>query len=316
MTIDRRTFIGVSATTAAALAANPLALLANQSQPSNFTEIRKGVGTFVGQGGTIGWYIGKGGAVVIDSQFPRTAEPCMKGLKERSSSGLSMLINTHHHGDHTGGNAVFKTAVKKIVAHENVPELQKKQATSRGQAEGQVYATETFAKSWKEKLDGEVVTAKHYGPGHTGGDALIHFENANVAHTGDLVFNRMHPFIDFPGGGTILGWIDVLKQIHDDLDKDTIVIFGHGSKEKGITGSRKDVLVMRDYFQTVVDHVEKGKKKGATKEEIVASTLGGFEDYFSPNARMSLATTMERTFEDLERGGVKKKAPTSRGKGS
>ncbi len=305
MTLDRRSFIGVSATTAAALAMNPLRLLAQQSAPSNFTEIRKSVGTFVGQGGTIGWYLGKGGAVVIDSQFPRTAEPCLKGLKERSTSGLSMLINTHHHGDHTGGNAVFKSAVKKIVAHENVPILQKKQATEGGKEAGQVYADTTFAKTWREKLDGETVAAKYYGPAHTGGDAVIHFENANVAHTGDLVFNRIHPFIDFPGGGTILGWIDVLQDVHDDLDKDTVVIFGHGSPKQGITGTRKDVLVMRDYFQTVVQHIEKGKKKGATKEEILASTLGGFEDY-TGNARMSIAVTIERTYEDLERGGVKK----------
>ena len=313
--LDRRTFLGVSAGTAAALTWSPLRALA-QSAPSNFNEVRGGVGTFLGQGGTIGWYLGKEGTIVIDSQFPRTAEPCRKGLEQRSKKGLSLLLNTHHHGDHTGGNLVFKDAVKHIVAHKNVPDLQKQQATQRGNLDKQVFADKTFDKTWEKKLDGETVGAKHYGPGHTGGDAVYHFKNANVAHTGDLVFRKMHPFIDYPGGGTILGWIDVLKAVHNDLDDDTIVIFGHAGRGFEITGKRAQILEMASYFERAVEHVERGRKKGASKEEIMKSTPEGFEDYFSPNDRMSLATTLLRTYEDLERGGVKKKKPpTSQPKG-
>jgi cyclase len=300
MTISRRTFVGVSAATTAALAISPLRLLA-QLAPSNFTELRGGVGTFVGQGGTIGWYIAGDAAVVIDSQFPRTAEPCRKGLEERSKRGLDLLINTHHHGDHTSGNGVFKDAVKKIVAHRNVPILQKKQATERGRLEGQVYADTTFETTWKQEFAGDTVHAKYYGSGaHTGGDAMIRFEKANVAHLGDLVFNRWHPFIDLPGGGSIVGWEDVLGKIHGDLDDETICIFGHGSQKHGITGTRKDVQAMRDYFRRALDHVRKGMEAGDEKEKIVSAELKGFEEYESPGARMSLSGTLARTYEDLE----------------
>ncbi len=299
MAISRREFVGVSATAAVALTMSPLRLLA-QIAPSNFTELRGGVGTFVGQGGTIGWYIAKDAAIVIDSQFPRTAEPCLKGLQERSKRGLDLLFNTHHHGDHTGGNAVFKSAVQHIVAHKNVPDLQKKQAASRGQEDGQVYADTTFDTTWKQKLDGETVHAKYYGGAHTGGDSVIRFEKANVAHVGDLVFNMWHPFIDLPGGGTIVGWAEVLKKVHDDFDDETIFIFGHGSEKAGITGTRADVLRMRDYFNRAIDHVRKGMKAGDDQEKIVSAELPGFDGVVSPRAQMSMRVTLERTHEDLE----------------
>jgi len=309
--ITRRAFVGASAAAAAALALDPLRLLAQAppAAPSNFTELRGGVGTFVGQGGTIGWFVGPDGVVVVDSQFPQTAGPCRKGIEERSGRRIDVLINTHHHGDHTGGNAVFQEITKKIVAHRNVPELQRAQAAQQMKLDGQVYANETFETTWKQELGSETVHAKHYGGAHTGGDAVIRFEKANVAHTGDLVFNRRHPFIDLPSGGTIVGWAEVLGKVHDELDDETIVIFGHGSQKHGITGKRADILVQRDYFRRAIEHVEKGRKAGDPKEKIAGAALEGFADYESPSERMSLKVTLERTWEDLEARAAKGPAP-------
>lgn len=320
--IDRRAFIGVSAATAAALLASPLRVLA-QANPSNFHELRRGVGYFMGQGGTIGWYVSTKGAVVIDSQFPRTAEICLGRVKELFGRGnddrrIDFLINTHHHGDHTGGNPVFKTVTDKIVAHQNVPELQKKQATERGNLEGQVYADTLFETEWKHDFGHEVVHAKHYGPAHTGGDAVIRFEKANVAHMGDLVFHYWHPFIDLPGGGTITGWVDVLQKAHDDLDDETMVIFGHGALSKGVTGTRKGILTMRDYFRRAIDTVRPEFEKGTPIDEVAAMTPKGSEEYESASERMSLSVILRRTYEDLakqkEKAAEEKKkdAPTSR----
>jgi len=299
--IDRRTFLEVSSRTAAALSLGPLVSFANravaQSAPSNFTEIRAGVGTFVGQGGTIGWYVKEDTAVVVDSQFPRTAEVCRKGLETRTEGKIQLLLNTHHHGDHTGGNSVFRGLVEKIVAHANVPSLQKAQAEERGSSASQVYADTTFEKSWTTRVADEVITAKYYRPAHTGGDSVIHFQNANVAHVGDLVFNRWHPFIDPNGGGSIQGWASVLENIHKDFDDETVFIFGHGKKESGITGKRSDVLAMRDYFHRVFEFIEQAKKNGLSDEDILAAPPKGFEDIESPSERMSLQVTLRRVLE-------------------
>src|SRR6476661_9824032 len=79
-----------------------------------FNDVRRGVGCFTGQGGTIGYVINGDGAIAVDSQFPATAGPCVEGLKQKSPKGIDLLINTHHHGDHTGGNSVFKPVVRHI----------------------------------------------------------------------------------------------------------------------------------------------------------------------------------------------------------
>ena len=158
---------------------------------------------------------------------------------------IDILVNTHHHGDHTGGNPVFKAAVKKILAHANVPELQRaaaaRQAAARPGAPAPeiVVADATFTSTWREDVGGEMMALKYYGAAHTSGDAVVTFEKANVVHMGDLVFNRMHPFIDRPAGASIANWITVLERTVADHKNDTVYIFGHGSPKFGVTGSAR-----------------------------------------------------------------------------
>ena len=170
---------------------------------TRFEELRRGVGMFIGQGGTIGYLVNGDGALAVDSQFMNTAEICVAGLKQRAPKGIAMLINTHHHGDHTGGNRAY--GVSKIVAHENC--LKSHRATTEKTADQQAYATTTFKDTWSEKFGDETIEARYFGPGHTGGDAVIHFQRANVMHMGDLLFNRAHPNIDRAQGARIDNWI-------------------------------------------------------------------------------------------------------------
>ena len=163
-----------------------------------FTTLRRNVGTFVGRGGTIGWLATGNSLVAVDSQFPGSAQTCLDGLKEKTDHVMDYLINTHHHGDHTAGNPIFKDFAKHIVAHQNVPKLQKISAEGRGQeaVDAQVYADLTYNDKWSEDVGDETVHLMHFGPAHTGGDSVVYFEKANVAHMGDLMFNRAYPFID------------------------------------------------------------------------------------------------------------------------
>lgn len=297
MPLNRRQFL-TTASAAFAAAAFDLPTLraqaAGQAPATAFTPLRRGVGIFTGQGGTIGWFVDAKGAVVIDSQFPATATICLEGVQQRmqgqrGSLGVSpvkqeagrtgvspvrpidYLINTHHHGDHVAGNAVFQPAVRKILAHANVPKLQK---------EGTV-ANATYEKAWHDEVGGGEFEARYYGPAHTSGDSVVILAKANVVHMGDLVFNRLHPYIDRAAGASIANWMTLLDRVPADMERDTIYIFGHGNPKFGVTGTRVDLKYMRDYLAALLDFVRAGMTRGEPREAIVKVTepLKGFPDH-------------------------------------
>jgi hypothetical protein len=130
-------------------------------------------------------------------------------------------------------------------------------------------------------VGGETMALKYYGPAHTGGDAVVTFEKANVVHMGDLVFNRRHPFIDRPAGASIANWIKVLEAVVRDHKPDTIYIFGHGNTPAAIVGKDADLLYMRDYLTALLDFVRGEMKAGRSRDAIVKITdpLKGFPDH-------------------------------------
>jgi len=253
-----------------------------------FMPLRESVGYFTGQGGTIGYHISKDGVVVVDAQMPATATICLDGIMERDGGRtIDVLVNTHHHGDHTGGNPVFKASVKKILAHENVPELQKAAAVRAKAARPDapqpeiVLPTETFGNTWREQVGSDTLFLKYYGAAHTKGDAVVTFEKANIVHMGDLVFNRRHPVIDRPGGASIAGWIKVLDKTVKDHKKDTIFIFGHANPKFAVTGGFADLEYQRDYLSALLEFVRGQMKELKTRDDIVAitETLKNFPDH-------------------------------------
>jgi len=301
MALNRRQFITTSSAAIAATALTPLRGLAQTPPPeAKFAAVRNGVGTFTARGGTIGWLIVPDAVIVIDSQYPDTAQVCLDGLKARAARPIDLLINTHHHADHTGGNGVFRSSAKKILAHERVPALQKMAAEEAHTEAQQTYPDATFANTWEEKLGNERVAARHYGPAHTGGDAVVSFRQANVVHMGDLVFNRAHPRVDRPAGASIANWITSLEKIAADHDRDTVYIFGHGNPKFGITGKRDDLHVMRDYLTAMLDLVRKGIATGSSRDEIAAiDTLPGFPDFAPLSPRLPLAAALGVAYDEL-----------------
>ncbi|MEQ9091467.1 MAG: MBL fold metallo-hydrolase [Balneola sp.] len=267
-----------------------------------FTTLRRNVGTFVGRGGTIGWLATKNSLVAVDSQFPDSAQTCVDGLKEKTDHVMDYLINTHHHGDHTAGNPVFKGFAKHIVAHRNVPDLQKRSAESRGQeaVDALVYADLTYIDKWSEEVGDETVHLMHFGPAHTGGDSVVYFEKANVAHMGDLMFNRAYPFIDTNGGANINNWIQVLRKTIDELESDTIYIYGHGNSEFGITGNKDDLILKSEFLEALLEYTQKGINEGKSKEEIAkAEVLPGFEVFKAPGWGLTLSRNIEAAYTEL-----------------
>lgn len=249
-----------------------------------FTPLRRNVGTFTLRGGTIGWLVNSQAVAAVDTQFGDTAAIFAEQLAGRHGRSFDVVVNTHHHGDHTGGNPTLRPMAKTIVAHDHVPELMKARATQDKKELNPVAVPDsTFARTWKMDLGDEAVSAKYFGPGHTRGDIVVLFEKANVAHLGDLLFNRIYPVIDRPGGGRIKGWIQVLENVAKEYPADTIFVFGHAGEKYPVTGSRADLLTFRNYLSGLLDYTQKQIKAGKKKEEVVAlENLPGFPEYHTP----------------------------------
>ena len=288
--LSRRQFLATSATAAVAApfarslwaqgAVTPTPTPPAQAPTYTFTPVRRQVGYFTGQGGTIGYLVNAGGVLVIDSQYPASAKVFLEGLNTRSGNRpVDVLINTHHHIDHTGGNTVFKGVAKTIVAQTRVPALQKEANDKATPPVEQTYADTTFDELWNHGLGDEMVRARTFTPAHTGGDIVVHFEQANIVHVGDLVWNGIQTYVDRPGGASAVNWISVCERIAATYPSDAIYLCGHAKAGLPVTLARADVLAMRDYLTAVVDFVRRGIAAGQSREAITTSTapLAGFE---------------------------------------
>lgn len=294
MPSTRRDFLTVSVLGVAAGAiGRPAFARAWQQQAAppqtSFNDIRRNVGYFTGGGGTIGYLINTDGMAVVDTQFMNTATVCLAGLQERSKNRVvDVLFNTHHHGDHTGGNMAFKGVAKRHVAHLRATELQRQtyeNAVKNAQAKGSaapaeiLVADRTFTDTWGESIGDEKLTAKAYTPAHTSGDAILHFEQANVVHMGDLLFNRRHPVVDRPAGASLANWITQLELITKVHNKDTVFIAGHAGASFPVTCAQADLLHMRDYITALLEFTSTQIKAGKMRDEVVAmkDVLTGFD---------------------------------------
>jgi glyoxylase-like metal-dependent hydrolase (beta-lactamase superfamily II) len=299
MRIDRRQFIALSS---GAVISAPLARVLAQATPPApaFTDVRRNIGIFTARGGTIGWLINKDAVVVVDTQYADSAKTCLDGLNGKSGGRtIDLVFNTHHHADHTGGNAVFRAAAKKLVAQANVPGLQKQVASATPNAAPPVVADATFDKTWSEKVGDETIAAAYNGPGHTGGDAIVHFERAHVVHMGDLLFHEIHPRIDRPAGASVENWLKILDKVIKDMPADTIFIAGHARAGEPATVPRAAVVRFRDYFDAVLTLVRKGIASGQAKEAITATPLSEFENYQNLTATINLAAVLGVTYDEL-----------------
>jgi len=284
MSLDRRQFVVLSALGFVGTLGDRLVFAQAPAQAPTvpeFKDVRRNVGTFTARGGTIGYLVTSDAVVVVDSQFADTAPLFLKGLQPKTSRKIDFLINSHHHPDHTGGNKVMQPNVGKIVAHVNVPGLQKKQAATAKSEDNQAYADTTFDKDWKTTVGKETVSARYYGPAHTSGDIAITFENANIVHLGDLMSFQRNPRADRPAGASVPNWIPVLERIVKDHSNDTVYIFGHSKAGERVTGSSKDLMDLRNYLTALVDYAKKQIAAGKSQEEIVKGTMAipGFEHY-------------------------------------
>jgi cyclase len=294
----RRDFLRLSALGLVAGAA-PRTLLARASV-APLRELRRNVGIFSARGGTMGWLLNRQGALVVDSQFPDTARHCLDGLEAWGGVPVDALVNTHHHGDHTGGNAVFRDATRRIVAQDSALRLHRQAAEAAGTEAAQAFADTTFDREWTVEVGDERVRARHYGAAHTGGDCTVFFENADIVHMGDLVFNRAYPFIDRAGGASVRGWIRLLDAVAAEHTRDTIFVFGHANAAFGVTGGLADLQVQRDFLTAVLEVAARAIAAGHSRDEATRiDTLPGFPDHIAPATWLTLGNAVGAAYDEL-----------------
>ncbi|MFT6871722.1 MAG: cyclase [Roseivirga sp.] len=271
---NRRSFIKQS-TALSALSVLPSVSLWESLFQDGFKmeALRNNVGIFTERGGTIGWMISDEGIIVVDSQFTAQAKNLVGEIQKKSDRKIDLLINTHHHGDHSAGNIAFKGIVTTVMAHENSLKNQKATAERAGNVDQQLFPDTTYKKgTFRQKVGGERVAMHYFGAAHTDGDSFVHFENANIVHCGDLLFNRRAPFVDKSAGANMTNWQEVMEKGYKEFDKDTQFVYGHSGNGFGITGSRDDLKAFQNYLSQVMEFVKKGAAAGKTKEELAEAT--------------------------------------------
>ena len=299
--LNRREFVALSSGAIAAGLTSRLGAAGLQPAPPApaFALVRRNVNTFTARGGTIGWLSNKDALIVVDTQYPDSAKVCLDGLNTRAPRPVDLVFNTHHHIDHTGGNGVFRAVAKKIIAQSRVPELQKMAAAQTPNGDAPVLADATFDQTWTEHAGDETIAGRYYGPGHTGGDAIYHFQRANVVHMGDLLWLQFHPRVDRPSGASMQNWMKTLDTIAREMPRDTIYIAGHARQGMPVTAGRQDVIAFRDYFDAVLTTTRKAIADGKTKEEITALPLPQFGSYQTAGPALSLAGVLGAAYDEL-----------------
>lgn len=299
--MNRRYFLQNTALTMGGLSLLNHPLLANllADEPYKMNMVRGNVGVFTEKGGTIAYFPSKEGWVVIDSQFPEQAQHLIDALKKTEDKPINLLLNTHHHGDHSSGNIAFKGIVGNVVAHANSLKNQKNVAEKAKNEDKQLYPNVTYADGWKQKVGNERLRAYYFGPGHTDGDSIIHFENANVAHMGDLVFNRRYPFVDRSAGANIANWIVALDKTVATFDNNTRFVFGHAFDPEKITGNKEDINAFKNYLEKLLTFVGSEIKSGKSKEEVMkATSVPGVTEWQGDGISRSL----QAAYEELTTG--------------
>lgn len=243
-----------------------------QSQDIGSVKITDSIHMLTGKGGNIGVLIGEDGTFLIDDKFAPMTDAILAKVKSLGGDTPKFVLNTHFHGDHTGGNENLGKAGSVIVSHNNVrtrlssdSEIKAFNMQLKAQSKDGLPVV-TYGHDMSLHLNGETISIMHTPNAHTDGDSLVHFENSNVIHTGDLLFNGFYPFIDPEHGGTVKGMIAGIDKVLALADDKTVVMPGHGP-----LANKQAVQAYRDMLATALDRLGQLKAQGKTAQQAAAS---------------------------------------------
>lgn len=248
--------------------------------------VAPGVAVLFGRGGNVGLSFGDDGNVLIDDQYAPMSEPIAAAVRSVNGDPVRFVVNTHWHGDHTGGNEYFGRSGTVIVAHDNVRLRMSMDQVVRGEAvppsPAGALPIVTFSDDLTFHLNGDDIRVHHVEHAHTDGDALVYWTRANVLHMGDVYFKGMLPFIDLDSGGSIDGVLAAIDQALEIANDSTVVIPGHGP-----LATRAELAAYRDLLHGMKAQVADAIAAGRTLDEIkalrIADRYGRADDFISPD---------------------------------
>jgi glyoxylase-like metal-dependent hydrolase (beta-lactamase superfamily II) len=285
--------------------------------PFRLQPLRGNVYCLYGRGGNVGFFVGPDAVLVVDSQFKDLAPGIVEQIRKVSDRPIKFLLNTHHHGDHVGGNEVFKQFAM-IIAHDNVrtrmlaspQDIQRdyparlEEAKKAGNEQMVKFLTEQIAWAKTVKIEeipapvmtydsqltihmgDETIHVWHLPPAHTDGDSVVYFEKANVLHMGDDLFNKVIPFIDVGSGGSVAGYVTALDLVASKVPASVSVIPGHGDVTD-LAGIR----LLRQYIADLMAAAKNARGAGKSKDDFVKDVdlpaykdWSGYKDRFKANA--------------------------------
>jgi len=277
------------------------ALAAHAQEAANpFTseEVSPGIHVIYGAGekfvgGNVSVMVGEEHVVLIDDAMVPTAPALISDVEAIADRPIDFVINTHYHGDHTGGNAQLAKDGTLVVAHDNLRKRLLEKPEDAGGAAG--IPVITFSETLTFHVNGKIAKVFHLPHAHTDGDGAIHFPEANVIHAGDVIFNGIFPYIDLDAGGSVAGFIAAQQQLIDMADDDTLFLAGHGDPVASKADVERDLAVLvegRKRIQALVD-------QGMSEEEILAANpLADYHDEY--NWRFITTERMTQThYRDL-----------------
>jgi glyoxylase-like metal-dependent hydrolase (beta-lactamase superfamily II) len=220
-----------------------------------------------GSGGNIGLFIGDNGVFMIDDQFAPLTPKILDAIKKITNKPVRYLINTHWHGDHTGGNENMQKEGAIIVAHKNVRKRMNMEAVVRGKTKPaspkEALPVLTFTEDMMVHFNDDDVLISHVHEAHTDGDAIIYFTKNNVIHMGDAYFQGKFPYIDLNSGGSIHGYIAAAEKVILLSDDETKIIPGHRN-----VSNRKELMEFKHMLVTLKNRVQKAIDNGKTLIEV------------------------------------------------
>jgi len=225
-----------------------------------------------GQGGNLGVSIGEDGVFLIDDQYAPLTEKIVAAIAKLSDKPIRFVLNTHWHGDHTGGNENLGKAGTLIVAHDNVRVRMSSEQfiaafnSKTPPSPKDALPVVTFNDAVTFHFNGDEIHAFHVAPAHTDGDSIVHFRKADVLHMGDVFFNTIYPFIDTGAGGSIDGMIAAVERTLPLIDEKAKLIPGHGP-----VGDKASLTAYLEMLRGVRDAIAPLVAAGKSVEEVVAA---------------------------------------------